>query len=109
MPKHAPFHQLTKSAIPGVSWWKLTFPTTIYIDHIVVFNRLQGNENRMDGQVVQLDGKEVGKFTFTKNGQTSYRMDIDKTAKELKMIARAGGDGYVQMAEVQVFGEVLLQ
>lgn len=60
----------------------------------------------MDGQIVQLDGVEVGKFTYTKVNTLVYYMDIKKTGRELKIIAREGGDGYLMMAEVKVYGEI---
>ena len=101
------------SKTPGPSvWLKISFPKQpVYIDHIVVWNRVDypSYRTRIDGVRVMVDDKLVSTLVYTSNSQLQYPINnIKKTGSSVTLWAQriSGGtrDGYLNFGEVEVFG-----
>ena len=100
------------SKTPGPSvWLKISFPKQpVYIDHIVVWNRVDypSYRTRIDGVRVMVDDKLVSTLVYTSNSQLQYPINnIKKTGSSVTLWAQriSGGtrDGYLNFGEVEVF------
>ena len=86
-------------------FWKVKFSTAKYIDRIVVWNRMDYRTDRIDGLRVQVDGKLVKTFEWKCPRQEEYiASEIDKTGREVKLLAPNNAEGTISIAEVEVFG-----
>ena len=59
---------------------------------------------RIGGVTMLIDGKQVAKFVYVAN-QASYPVNkIEKIGKEIKLLSSKTNDGYIELAELEVFG-----
>lgn len=100
---HANSVQVTRS-FGGHVWWKLTFPTSVLINKIVVYNRQDCCQWRINGQRIMVDDKYVA--TLTPHTAQAYEVgDLNIVGKVITIYgSNIINDGYLDMAEVEVYG-----
>jgi len=85
------------------AWWKLNFPDQVYIHKIVIYHRVDCCMHRINGMTVYIDGALVGTLH---HWGSSNEIIVNRRGKEIVVRGTDSvGDGYLQMAEVQVFGK----
>jgi len=80
--------------------WSLRFNSNRYIHSIVLYNRVDSCQKRIDNYLVLLDNQYVGLVHY-ENGKTSYVFVVDKHGKEIRI---EGSTYVVSLAEVKVIG-----
>jgi len=89
----------TRSA-GSAAWWSLRFDRSRFIHYIVIYNREDCCEDRIDGVYVTLDHFSK-RITFRRQ-QRSYVLYFKRNARQIK-IHRSRS--YLSLAEVKVFGK----
>ncbi len=84
------------------AWWKLTFSTTYYIDSIVIYNREDDFQFRIDGLQVYVELELVDTRIYVKNKNPYKVSDLDLVGTEVTL--RPSKDNHLQLAEIKVFG-----
>ena len=97
--------RFTHTTTEGVNaWWKLNFPYQVYIASIILYNRMNCCEERLNGATLYIDEELVGTVAVgTVAGiQQKYQFsDIGKVGSEVKI---GGGAGVISLTEVEVIG-----
>lgn len=94
---------ITHSRSAGTNvWWQVDFPQLEYIDNIVIWNRMDCCQDRLDKTRVLVDDKEVGEVAY-KSGQRSYEIAVGYKGKVVKLWN--AGSSTMNIAEVEVFGQ----
>ena len=87
------------------AWWKLTFPAVYFIDSIVLWNRMDGQVQRIDGYKVIVDDTPIGTVDY-EPGQLSNRFEELGVLGKVITVRSSGTENHpVQLVEVEVFGD----
>ena len=85
----------------STAWWRLTFSSNYFIQSIVIYNRVDRNSQRIDGVSIYIDEELIGTVRYEKHKDIYSFPNLTTVGSKITV---RGGDSYVQLAEVMVFG-----
>ena len=86
------------------AWWKLTFLEILYIDRIVIWNRMNDASERIHLVSVQVGEAFIGTVDY-QHGQSAYTFEeLGVLGDEITIRGSAETNHVIQLAEVEVFG-----
>jgi len=83
------------------AWWRLDFSKSYYVSKIRIWNRVDCCSERLNGATVRLNGQKNTFVTLDTRKGNPIEIKVDDV---LKRITINGGDSYLSLAEVEVFG-----
>ena len=85
----------------NVASWTVTLAQKEYIDSVVVYNKLDNSQWRLDGAEVVVDGESVG-IIRVNEGMLRNTVPVGLVGQEVK-VQKTGGS-YLTLVEVEVYG-----
>ncbi len=105
---YARSNSVTHTATQNNPFWTLDLGADFNIDEIVLFNRMEGFENRLSGAEIRLfseHGQELFLATLgDTTGLASFRFDVEDIRARSLQILLPGSNRVLSLAEVQVYG-----